>query len=469
MSTNEAPKTKAEEETPAAAATLEESPAAGEDATKKDDDPTASAQTTEEALAAAVAASATAAVEAAATATTDPMEVDAVARTASTAAGNAVLVPADRDVILGEGSAGHKTNLLLQDIIRLHRILWKLHDKPPPKTREEVEDMAIHIVDLIQNGKAFELAGLKDVPKQFMKSTGRFFGPNPDSSNGGGDWVVLPQEEIQKTMCDIILEDFKVDDLGPLTDMPYKNLKEWISKKQDKDSNATPFMPEGRDAILLPCRDFMGEKMYEHQAGNKTLFSLASQLVTSYTNTPEKRIEAALFIMKGLDDAETISLGEKEVTTTSKTRYLIRSLREDQSIGWDIMDAASAAEFTLIFTFEVFLEKEIHIMPPSQMVGAGVLSSFPQEHDDIAPASIPPVSEPTDHDVLFGRGGMTNSHPGNRRFRDIIALHRPDYIRAVKMDKPSVARKIVRAIRYGNPPGRFLKKKDDGLWYVREN
>jgi hypothetical protein len=49
---------------------------------------------------------------------------------------------------------------------------------------------------------------------------------------------------------------------------------------------------------------------------------------------------------------------------------------------------------------------------------------------------------------------MTNSHPGNRRFRDIIALHRPDYIRAIKVEKPAVAKKIVKAIRLGHPPGR---------------
>jgi hypothetical protein len=59
---------------------------------------------------------------------------------------------------------------------------------------------------------------------------------------------------------------------------------------------------------------------------------------------------------------------------------------------------------------------------------------------------------------------MTNGHPGNRRFRDIIALHRPDYTKATKMDKPNVARRIVRAIRQGNPPGRFLKKSDDDMW-----
>ena len=60
----------------------------------------------------------------------------------------------------------------------------------------------------------------------------------------------------------------------------------------------------------------------------------------------------------------------------------------------------------------------------------------------------------TDWDILAGRGGLTNHHRGNKRFRDIVALHRPDYIRAPKVQKPSVARVIVRAIRNGDPPGR---------------
>ena len=66
--------------------------------------------------------------------------------------------------------------------------------------------------------------------------------------------------------------------------------------------------------------------------------------------------------------------------------------------------------------------------------------------------------------LLLNHRGMTNGHAGNRRFRDIIALHRPDYVRATKMDKPNVARKIVRAIRQGNPIGRFLRKSSDGHW-----
>jgi len=67
-------------------------------------------------------------------------------------------------------------------------------------------------------------------------------------------------------------------------------------------------------------------------------------------------------------------------------------------------------------------------------------------------------------DVLFGRGGQTNRHIGNLRYRDIIALHRADYVRASKVEKPNVARRIVKAIRTGKNPGRFLRKGDDGKW-----
>jgi DNA-directed RNA polymerase delta subunit len=56
-------------------------------------------------------------------------------------------------------------------------------------------------------------------------------------------------------------------------------------------------------------------------------------------------------------------------------------------------------------------------------------------------------------------------HKGNKRFLDVIALHRPDYVRAPKIQKPSVARVIVRLIRNGDTPGRFIRKDDKtGKW-----
>lgn len=85
-----------------------------------------------------------------------------------------------------------------------------------------------------------------------------------------------------------------------------------------------------------------------------------------------------------------------------------------------------------------------------------------------APAPIPASSEGLslfeDNDVLSGRGGGTNVHPGNRNFRDLINLHRRSYLKARKNDKPAISRAIVRCIR--ETGGRFLKKDEKGgLWY----
>ena len=69
-----------------------------------------------------------------------------------------------------------------------------------------------------------------------------------------------------------------------------------------------------------------------------------------------------------------------------------------------------------------------------------------------------------DADVLSGRGGGTNVHPGNREFRDAINLHRRAYLKARKNDKPTISRSIVRAIRQNG--GRFLKKDEaSGLFF----
>lgn len=68
------------------------------------------------------------------------------------------------------------------------------------------------------------------------------------------------------------------------------------------------------------------------------------------------------------------------------------------------------------------------------------------------------------NDVLCGRGGGTNVHPGNRRFRDLVNTNRRAYLMARKNDKPTISRSIVRAFREIN--GRFLKKDDHkDLWF----
>lgn len=83
---------------------------------------------------------------------------------------------------------------------------------------------------------------------------------------------------------------------------------------------------------------------------------------------------------------------------------------------------------------------------------------------DPIPASTEGLSSFNDADVLSGRGGGTNVHPGNRSFRDLINMHRRAYLKARKNDKPAISRAIVRSIRDAN--GRFLRKDEKtGLWF----
>ena len=86
------------------------------------------------------------------------------------------------------------------------------------------------------------------------------------------------------------------------------------------------------------------------------------------------------------------------------------------------------------------------------------------DEPDPIPAATEGTSTFTDNDVLSGRGGGTNVHPGNRIFRDAINMHRRAYLKARKNDKPAISRAIVRSIR--DSAGRFLRKDEkSGLWF----
>ena len=75
------------------------------------------------------------------------------------------------------------------------------------------------------------------------------------------------------------------------------------------------------------------------------------------------------------------------------------------------------------------------------------------------------IRDPTPNDVLYGRGGGTNHHPGNKRYRRWVEDRKVEYVNSKRLDKPVVALDIVRAWRSQDPPGRFLKMDDKtGLW-----
>jgi len=73
------------------------------------------------------------------------------------------------------------------------------------------------------------------------------------------------------------------------------------------------------------------------------------------------------------------------------------------------------------------------------------------------------VCVPTDDDILFGRGGYTNSHPGNIRFREKALELRPVYERSSKEEKFKISQILLDSIM--SDGARFLEKGQDGEWH----
>jgi hypothetical protein len=341
-----------------------------------------------------------------------PTEEPAVAKTAAEEPTTVAAVeeptgmqPGDRDVVIGEGSGDQKTNLLLQDVIRLHRVVFslKLNDDKDVKD-EEINKLVDRLIKLIKKGKDYELAGWKEVPRSFMKSAGRFLEKEGDS------WKELSDKEAKESLTKIVTAEFE-GDLQKMTESPYKEFKEILLRKSTTEAIGAP---EAKDVILLHCEGPETDKIFDQQSSNKAIFNLASQLVTSFTSSPEKRVEAAFMILQGIDEAEIMedAPSNKDAPASAPTskvaRFLVRASGGDgttASAVWSVLDTVDAIEFVTTFVFEVYLEKEIHVsaavIAAAEKISGGVDTSKPGTE---------PVPEPTDIDVLFGRGGMTNRY-----------------------------------------------------------
>lgn len=60
------------------------------------------------------------------------------------------------------------------------------------------------------------------------------------------------------------------------------------------------------------------------------------------------------------------------------------------------------------------------------------------------------------------RGGATNNHEGNKRYRTIVSFHQSEYLAAKKKDKVLYAKKIVAIVKANG--GRFLKQDSQHKW-----
>jgi hypothetical protein len=304
--------------------------------------------------------------------------------------------PKDRDVIFGEGAEGHQSNLLLDDLIALHRLIWEISQESSPKEETEVAGLTERLFQLMKKGKGRDLAGMKDVPRSFLVGSGRFMRQENE------EWQELSDEEAKKTMRGIVFS--KMQDSAASSDpsTALKDLKQEFHDFLIAQGTATetqPLEPKPSDVILLQRTDSDVDKSFNNQSGNKALFILASQHVNSEVTSPSKRLEAALsvFLSKNTANEE----GKEE--TNEKPRFILCRTADDGQKIYSLVKPVDAAEVTLLFVFEVWLEKELAAKRDS----LGVQASDDVAHDDPKP-STDPIETPTPHDVLFGRGGMTN-------------------------------------------------------------
>ena len=77
-----------------------------------------------------------------------------------------------------------------------------------------------------------------------------------------------------------------------------------------------------------------------------------------------------------------------------------------------------------------------------------------------------------DNDVICGRGGVINAHPGNEQFLRSVKRRKPAYVAArYKCEKHCIASAIIEEIHNLDPPGRFLMKdpKNSKVWRIMED
>jgi hypothetical protein len=69
---------------------------------------------------------------------------------------------------------------------------------------------------------------------------------------------------------------------------------------------------------------------------------------------------------------------------------------------------------------------------------------------------------PHPNDILCGRGGSINSHPGNKTYRTWVHERKNNYNLALsKAEKALISREIINLVQAQDPPGRFLTKDPD--------
>ena len=176
--------------------------------------------------------------------------------------------------------------------------------------------------------------------------------------------------------------------------------------------------------------------------------------------------KASVIALSRCDDGEKAPKNEPDAPSTGE---------ELQDSGVNVLGKASVIALLRCDGGEESQKDEPYVLstseePPKKKQKTTSPKESPTVSDSEADEIEPPSnslainnSNYNDKDVLSGRGGGTNLHPGNRYYRELIFNHRKRYDEASKAKKPDVSREVVKMLR--DSGGRFLRKDDQGLYH----
>jgi hypothetical protein len=271
-------------------------------------------------------------------------------------------------------------NKLFMDLVCFHRGL------------EGDEIDVQHLIKLVRNGLDYTLPMEPGVPlNTLLQGTGNFW------KKEGRTWVVMTDTEARDYVAAL-----------PVPQASKEKIKEFMTNRKTiaVGAEAKPTIDDVKLVISGNSSSGFGS--------NQVFLDIVSDVLGEnkevHPGCPTGvRIDVAVEVLKRLD--------------AKNVRFFVKTGRDK----WRALDQIETIEFVL---FHIFEKIKVFHNPPS---AESVLENVPVvptgnvvlPEDFSLPGTIP-IDTPSKYDVLFGRGGMTNNHVGNRRFRDIISLHRPD-------------------------------------------
>jgi hypothetical protein len=109
----------------------------------------------------------------------------------------------------------------------------------------------------------------------------------------------------------------------------------------------------------------------------------------------------------------------------------------------------------------------IEFLSKHQVTLPAVISDLALDKAEAPTLTLPVSFEPTNYDVVCGRGKGSYNRPGNRRFRAIVQQYTDEYQSSSKIDKTMVLNRIMDLVQAQNEgTTRFCKRGKDGLFTV---